>query len=95
MKTKHFYSLLILSITCLFFSLAFSNNQAKNTQIASISIRDSTLCPVCGMKINMNTSFDWKYKDTKYYFDTYNCKTTFKMDPQKFINNVCTPPKQN
>jgi len=92
MKSKSFYSLLIVSITCLFFSLGFSNN--RSTGITSIhASKDSLVCIVCGMKINMDEAYTWKYKDKKYYFNSYNCKTSFKINPEKFINNTCTPVK--
>lgn len=45
---------------------------------------------VCSMKINRSDAFTYKYKDKKYYFDTYNCKESFKMNPEKFITNNCT-----
>ena len=46
-------------------------------------------CLVCGMKVDKAEAYTYKYKDTKYYFDNYNCKQTFKMNPEKFINNPC------
>jgi YHS domain-containing protein len=45
--------------------------------------------PVCGMKVDKSASFDWKYSGKTYYFDAYECKETFKMNPQKFIDNKC------
>ncbi len=44
---------------------------------------------VCGMKVKKTEAFEWKHKGTKYYFDTYNCKESFKMNPDKFIVNNC------
>ena len=44
---------------------------------------------VCGMKVTKSESFTYKYNSKVYYFDTYNCKQTFKMDPEKFVNNSC------
>ncbi len=92
MKTKRVYNLIALSI--LFFLLSATNvimAQSKSSRVAK-PIRDTTVCCVCGMKIYINSSYDVKYKGVKYYFDTYNCKATFKLNPEKFINNVCTPP---
>ncbi|HWY99195.1 MAG TPA: YHS domain-containing protein [Bacteroidia bacterium] len=90
MKTKRIYSIVIGIILCLSFSFAFTNKQASTVSTVKAA-RDSTLCPVCGMKVNFGSSYDLKYEKTTYYFDTYNCKETFKMDPKKFLNNVCTP----
>ncbi len=47
--------------------------------------------PVCGMKVNKSESYDLKYKGQNYYFDSYECKETFKMNPEKFIKNKCAP----
>jgi len=43
--------------------------------------------PVCGMKVDKNEAFIWKHDSVTYYFDTYNCKETFKMNPKKYIGN--------
>ena len=45
--------------------------------------------PVCGMKVDKSEAYTYKYNDKKYYFDNYNCKEAFKMNPEKFINNKC------
>jgi YHS domain-containing protein len=90
MRSKHIYSIAVLAILCLSISFAFTNKQASKTPPTKVA-RDSTLCPVCGMKVKMGSSYDWKYEKTTYYFDNYNCRETFKMDPKKFLNNVCTP----
>jgi YHS domain-containing protein len=50
--------------------------------------------PVCNMKINdVSEAYSWKYKDKTYYFDNNTCKQTFKMNPEKFINNSCNQVK--
>lgn len=43
-------------------------------------------CPVCGMRVDLSEAYCWKYKRSKYYFDSYNCKEAFKMNPEKFIS---------
>ncbi len=50
-----------------------------------------TTDPVCGMKVNKAESYNLKYKEQNYYFDSYECKETFKMNPEKFIKNKCAP----
>jgi YHS domain-containing protein len=47
--------------------------------------------PVCGAKVNKDESYDWKYKEKKHYFDTYECRETFKTNPEKFLKNICVP----
>lgn len=53
------------------------------------------VCKVCGMKTETSEAYTFKYKGTKYYFDTYNCKETFRMNPDKFIYNVCDTTMKN
>ncbi len=45
--------------------------------------------PVCGMKVDKAEAYTWKYDSVTYYFDTYNCKESFKMNPKKYIENKC------
>ena len=47
---------------------------------------------VCGMKVNRSDAYTWQYKGSKYYFDNYNCKQSFKMNPEKFLSNKCVNP---
>ena len=47
--------------------------------------------PVCGMKVNKAESYDLKYKGQNYYFDSYECRETFKSNPEKFVKNICAP----
>lgn len=44
---------------------------------------------VCGMKVDISEGYISKYKGKKYYFDKVECKKTFDMNPQKFIDNKC------
>ena len=46
--------------------------------------------PVCGMKVQQSEAYRWKYEEKRYYFDTYTCKQSFKMNPKKFSENKCT-----
>jgi len=49
---------------------------------------------VCNMKIaDKSEAYEYKYKDKTYYFDSNTCKETFKMNPEKFINNACNTAK--
>ena len=63
------------------------------------SLKRTSLVPqyeidiVCGMKVDKSEAYTYKYKEKKYYFDNYNCKETFKMNPEKFLKNKCTDVK--
>lgn len=46
---------------------------------------------VCGMKVNKEESYDLKFKGQNYYFDSYECRETFKSNPEKFVKNLCVP----
>jgi len=50
-----------------------------------------TTDPVCGTKVNKSESYDLKYKGQTYYFDSYECRETFKMNAEKFVKNKCVP----
>ena len=53
-------------------------------------VKDNVMIdPVCGMKVNKEESYDWKYKMKSHYFDTYECRETFKTNPEKFLKNLC------
>ncbi|HXU25847.1 MAG TPA: YHS domain-containing protein, partial [Bacteroidia bacterium] len=46
-------------------------------------------CQVCNKVVEKSNSYDYKYNGKKYHLDTYDCKTAFKMNPEKFIANSC------
>jgi YHS domain-containing protein len=48
---------------------------------------------VCNMKVQKSEAYTWKYEGKRYYFDTYTCKESFKMNPKKFVENKCTDAK--
>ena len=56
-------------------------------------VKESDL--VCGMKVEVSEAYTLNYKGNKYYFDNYDCKQIFKMNPEKFINNICVPPSDS
>ena len=49
---------------------------------------------VCGMKIIKSDAYTYKYEGKKYFFDSYNCKQAFIMNPKKFIENTSMDKKQ-
>ena len=40
--------------------------------------------PVCGMKVNKDTSYKSDYKNKTYYFCALNCKQAFDKNPEKY-----------
>jgi YHS domain-containing protein len=64
--------------------------QSCSTSKSVSQSSETTMDIVCNMKIaDKSEAFKWKYKDKTYYFDSNTCKETFKMNPEKFINNTC------
>lgn len=49
--------------------------------------------PVCGMKVDKSEAYVYKYEGVKYYFDSYNCKSVFKMSPKSYTTNKCADSK--
>lgn len=47
--------------------------------------------PVCGVKIDLSESYDYKYEGRVYHFHSIECKEAFKMNPKKFWKNFCAP----
>ena len=58
----------------------------KSKKMSNASPESSTDL-VCGMKVNQSEAYTYKYKDVGYFFDSKDCKTAFKMNPEKFIKN--------
>ena len=83
MKNKIFIG--IAALAGLFISQSFTSNYQDEKK------QETYTDLVCGMKVAANEAFSVKYKDKKYYFDSYNCKQSFEMNPEKFINKACAP----
>jgi YHS domain-containing protein len=81
MKTHFLKSVSIVAI-CFIFS---------GRVMAQVNVQDVAIDPVCGKKFDKADSYDWKYAGKKYYFDSYDCRASFKMNPQKFLLKSCTP----
>lgn len=64
------------------FTLLSSCSTLKNN-----SVKESRIDPVCGMTVDKSDAYHYKYEGKKYYFDKYECKQTFIMNPKKFIDN--------
>ena len=98
MKTRaRFYSItypagkifMILSL-----GYAFSALISCSSSKGAAKTGDAIMDPVCNMKIaDKSEAYSWKYKEKVYYFDSNTCKETFKMNPEKFIQNACNQVK--
>lgn len=55
--------------------------ESKTTTANSGDIMDI----VCGMKVDKSVAYTYKYKGVEYFFDSKDCKASFKMNPEKFI----------
>ena len=75
MKTLQKITLLIVLVALISSCASLKGNSAS----------DNKIDPVCGMKVDKSDAFHYKYEGKTYYFDKYECKETFKMNPQKFI----------
>lgn len=49
-------------------------------------VKEVVIDPVCSRNINKSESYVWEYSEKKYYFDSYECKESFKMNPKKFLD---------
>ena len=61
----------------------------KNFIVKKCTPNNNIIDLVCGVKVNLSESFDLKYSGRVYHFHSYDCKQSFKMNPEKFIKNKC------
>ena len=54
-------------------------------------MNDNLIDPVCGVKVNIFESYDYKYQGHVFHFHSIACKESFKMNPEKFKKNFCAP----
>lgn len=84
MSNKFHKYISLLAVVVLTSCKIFSTSQQIHEYAADL---------VCGMKVDVTEAYEWKYKGEKYYFDTYNCKEAFKMNPEKFLTKNCADKK--
>jgi YHS domain-containing protein len=84
MKNNFSIGIIVVPICLLVQSCSVFSNQKKSPEYA--------VDLVCGMKVDKAEAYTSKYKQNKFYFDNYNCKHSFTMNPEKFINNQCINP---
>ncbi|HEY6160399.1 MAG TPA: YHS domain-containing protein [Bacteroidia bacterium] len=54
---------------------------------------DFAVDPVCEMKVDKSEAYTYTFNGTEYYFDNYNCKQAFRMNPGKYLENKCNDRK--
>jgi YHS domain-containing protein/TusA-related sulfurtransferase len=53
---------------------------------SALQTPDTAKDPVCGMSVKISTAkYTSEYKDTKYYFCSEGCKTSFDKEPEKYL----------
>jgi len=53
---------------------------------SALQTPDTAKDPVCGMNVKIATAkYTSEYKDTKYYFCSQGCKTSFDKEPEKYL----------
>ncbi len=43
--------------------------------------------PVCGVVVNEQNAINYTYRGNIYYFDSEECRTVFRKNPEKFSNH--------
>ena len=66
---------------------------AKCTKMEADEKGEKPIDLVCGMKVDKSEGYISKFNGKEYYFDKVECKKTFEMNPQKYIDNKCGPKK--
>jgi YHS domain-containing protein len=57
----------------------------SSCSIFKSSTPEYAIDPVCGMKVDKAEAYTSKYNGQKYYFDNYNCRESFKMNPESIL----------
>lgn len=78
---------IVYKIICFCSALIILTSCAATKPSANIVVTD----PVCAMNVNKSESYVYICSGKKYYFDSYECKETFKVNPQTFIEKKCVP----
>ncbi len=84
MKTRQ------LLLRVLFSAILINFVSCKALKDSPSTMAVDPLCPVCHMKVSTSEGFKWKYNGQTYYFDSYSCRESFKMDPESILKkNNC------
>ncbi len=79
------YKAMACTLHCFSNDMDAKTHQKRKKSIVSTS--ENSTDPVCGMQVTKSESYSYKYKGVEYLFDSKDCKTSFKMNPEKFIKN--------
>jgi YHS domain-containing protein len=84
---------ILLGIVGIIMMMITGFSYATQKRVVDIKTPQYVIDPVCGMKVDKSEAYRYKYQGATYYFDNYNCKQSFKMTPEKFLNNKCVNSK--
>ena len=79
------YKAMACTLHCFSNGMDAKTHQKNKKSIVSTS--ENITDPVCGMQVTKSEAYSYKYKGVEYLFDSKDCKTAFKMNPEKFIKN--------
>lgn len=69
---------------------SFKNNPTNFLEKTCVP-NDNIIDLVCGKKVKIEESYDFKYAKRVHHFHSYECREAFKMNPEKFMKNICVP----
>ena len=80
----------LILITLLSFSLSscmmmMPGHMSDSMSLSDHSGYDAKIDKVCGKTIGAESSFTYEYVGTTYYFDSEQCLTVFKNNPDHFL----------
>ena len=88
---KKIYIFLLLIATCISLSSCMmmmpghmSGSMPENNHITS----DVKTDKVCGKQVGEESSYTYEYQGTVYYFDTEQCLSVFKSNPEHFMQKA-------
>ena len=87
MKKAHIIFLAIcMSITFSSCCMMMSERMSSTKQeVHNHNGSEVLIDPVCGNQVGKESSFTFEYKGAIYYFDTEQCLTVFKSNPDHFL----------
>jgi len=80
----------LILITLLSFSLSscmmmMPGHMSGSMEHSNNASSDARTDKVCGKTVEPESSFTYEYKGTNYYFDSEQCLTVFKNNPEHFV----------
>jgi YHS domain-containing protein len=79
LRKRNFLIILLIWITAL---LTFTSCSSSRIDLAQGQHVD----PVCGIVVSEQSAINYNYMENTYYFDSEQCLTVFRKNPEKFQN---------